>query len=198
MSISPPQYDEAALLTRIAQADQSAFTALFHRYKDRVYEIALAYTGSVILAEEITQDVFMRLWAHREKLPALHSLAAWLFTLARNRSFNVLRNQSTATRREKELLHHLPPAITPEGQRLYQQEMQQLIQEALALLSPAQKEAFVLSKMEGLSREEGAARMNIAPNTFKVHLLKAIRVIRAYLVSRDVFGWLLLAGCCRW
>lgn len=190
---SPPPYNEAELLTRVSQGDQSAFAIFFHQHKARVYEIALAYTESVPAAEEITQDVFMRLWAHRAKLPETRSFAAWLYTLTRNCSFNALRDQARAARREKELIEHLPPAITQEGQELLRTETRRLIGEAMELLSPSQKQAFTLAKLEGLSREESAARMGISPNTFKVHLLEATRVVRAYLVSRDVFIWVAVA-----
>jgi len=180
-----PIHNERILLEAIHAEDEKAFEEIFMGYKDRVFNIAMLYTESQELSEEIVQDVFVKVWSKRKELTAIRDFSSWIFTLTRNRSFNVLRDTATLQSHQQELISHLPTAH--EGDELMiVKDTEKLINEALQLLSPSQKQAFELFKIQGLSREETARAMNLSPNTVKVHLLHALRTIRAYLVINGV------------
>jgi RNA polymerase sigma-70 factor (family 1) len=171
-----------------AEGNEKAFEQLYRMHKDRVYEVALTYTESAVLAEEILQDIFVQVWMKRDGLPGIADFGSWLFILTRNRSFNVLRGIARSGSRDREMISHIPgEAADAADSRLLSADVQNLVQEAMHLLTPAQRQAFELFKIKGLSREETAAAMGIAPNTVKVHVLQAMRTIRAYLVSKNVF-----------
>ena len=172
----------------IEESDEKAFEQLYRLYKDRVYKIAFLYTESRILAEEILQDVFVRVWKNRAELSKITDFEAWLFTVTRNRSFNVLRDAVKAANRNREIVRNLPdPAEEGTDRKLVMADVEKLVAEGMKLLTPAQRKAFELSKLEGLTREAAAKAMGISPNTVKVHLLHATGIIRAYLIRKGAF-----------
>src|SRR5579863_5838564 len=82
---------EKELLHRVAAGDQSAFSILFHKYKQMVYQVAWTYTEDKELAEDILQDTFSVVWKKRETLTDVQDFSAWLYVVARNRSLQVLK-----------------------------------------------------------------------------------------------------------
>ncbi len=68
--------------------DATAFAALFRSYKDKLYGFLLRATGSPEMAEDIVQDIFLRLWKNREKLPEIGQFGAYIYQMARNQVIN--------------------------------------------------------------------------------------------------------------
>jgi len=77
-------YNEPALLLKIAEGDESAFRKLFEHYWDNIYSVALAFTKSPVIAEEMVQDVFVKIWTKRQYLPEVQKFSDYLFIIARN------------------------------------------------------------------------------------------------------------------
>lgn len=189
MNVNPHTLDADLirhLQHRTAESDEKAFEQLYLLHKDRVYEIAFTYTESPILSEEILQDIFVQVWMKRSELATIEDFRSWLFIMTRNRSFNVLRGIARAETRDREMVHYLPGTSPTADHRLLNADLENLLREAMQLLTPAQLKAFQLFKLQGLSREETAAAMGISPNTAKIHVMQAMRTIRAYLVGRNV------------
>ncbi len=178
-----PSYYSRYDLQLLAGGDERAFERLFFTYKNRMYDIALIYTESKILAEEVVQDIFMKIWVKREELPAVNDIYAWLYTLTKRRSFQVLRNNTRHACASPDFMAYIPGTAQEADERLQSTETRQLIAEAMDLLSGPQRQAFQLIRLEALSREEAATVMRISPNTIKVHLHYGIKVIRAYLIK---------------
>lgn len=167
----------------IACNDEQAFEKLFRLYKDRVYHVALTFTASTILAEEILQDIFVQVWMQRSTLPAIEDFNDWLFIVTRNRSFNTLRGVARAGARERKMVDHLPLTEETADRKLLTADIERLVTEGMQLLTPSQQKAFELSKLKGYSREQTAEIMGISANTVKVHLLHASRTVRAYVLA---------------
>lgn len=183
------------LLHLTASGDEKAFEQLFIRHKDRVYEIALLYTESGFLAEEILQDIFVQVWQKRSELPSIHNFSSWLFILTRNRCFNAVRDIARASSNNKALVRSLPESGAESADaRLLSSEAEKLVLQAMEQLTPAQRQAFELFKLKGLSREETARQMGISPNTVKVHLLHGMRSIRAFFIEKDLLIPAISAG----
>jgi RNA polymerase sigma factor (sigma-70 family) len=179
----------------LAGGDERAFERLFFAYKNRMYEIALIYTESKILAEEVVQDIFMKTWIKREELPAVNDIYAWLYTLSKRRAFQVLRNNTRHACASPDFMAYIPGTVQEADEKLQSIETRQLIAEAMDLLSGPQRQAFQLIRLEALSREKAAALMGISPNTIKVHLHYGIKVIRAYLIKKGGYFPLLIFFC---
>ncbi len=138
----------------------------------------------------------MRLWKRREHLPAIEKFDDYLFIVARNQAFSCLKRIS---RRELAEGSWSGEAFgdpnTPESQ-LVAREYALVLEEAIALLSPQQKQVYLLSVEENLRRGDIAKLLDISPETVKTYLARATRHIRAYSYSRlgMLISWLFLAA----
>ena len=194
LSTSP--YDNYELLQRVAYGNAVAFRELFSRYHDSVYAYSLRITHSVCMAEDITQEVFLKLWLHREKLKELENLEAWIITVARNLCFNQLKK----TAREKCIIGLQPEQydgadVVSIEQRVEQRDLLLKLREASAQLTPKEQIVYRLNKEQGLRKEEIARALNISQNTVKAHLTNALRKMRHYMESYSAAGFLVLCIC---
>lgn len=176
-----PFTNDAALVVQVAQGDEAAFRQLFDRYWDNIYGVALAFTKSPTIAEEIVQDVFLKIWLKRDKLPAIEKFDAYLFMVARNHILNKLRKKV----KEEPLLDSSLDQIeesanTPES-LVVTKEYERLVRQAVEQLPPQQRLIYNLSRQQGLSQEEIAASLHISRHTVKSHMNKALQVIRSFL-----------------
>src|SRR5262249_5656340 len=77
-------YNEISLLSAVAKGDESAFRQLFDQYWDNIYGVAFTFTKSPVIAEEMAQDVFVKIWLKRAELPQVKKFGDYLFIIARN------------------------------------------------------------------------------------------------------------------
>jgi RNA polymerase sigma-70 factor (ECF subfamily) len=172
--------NEVDLLKSIANGSEAAFSQLFDRYKNNVYGHALHFTQSVFIAEEITQDVFLKCWLKKESLADIQSLEAWLFTLTKNCCFNHLKKIAREHKLKSSLSQLGEDANENVESYLAVKEQQNLLQQAIDHLSAQQKLVFRLNRDAGLKNAEIAEQLNISPNTVKTHMVSAIRSIRLF------------------
>lgn len=175
---------EEDLLEKVARGDKSAFTALFHRYQRRIYDIAIRLTHSTIIAEEMVQDIFTMIWLKREDLLKVRDFNAYLFIVTRNEAYRTLRNLSTRRARLRELEEEeVTIAHNNVQEQLLEKEYAALLKTAVSRLPFMQQQVYHLMKEQALKRDEVAERLNIKPETVKRHIAQAMRNIRAYLLS---------------
>lgn len=180
----------AELLTKVSEGDEKAFSLFFYTYKDLVYSIALRYTKADIYAEEVVQDVFLRIWKNRDTLTSIENIEAWIRVITRNRSLSVLEQIIKEERNKEKQFSYLPPSGYEAGERATAQDMNKLLDHALNLLSPRQREIFVRCRLENMSRELVAEELGLAPATVSAHLTIANRTVRAFLASQ--IRWIIL------
>ncbi|MGV3556548.1 RNA polymerase sigma factor [Larkinella arboricola] len=185
-------YNEEDLLARIVMGDESAFVTLFHHYKDKIYSVALRLTESTFIAEEVVQDIFLKLWLKRDALSMIKDFESYLFIMARNQVFSALKKSARQKQLADDLALEIPTSENATYNALFGQECEKIIGEAVDLLPPQQKQIYLLSKEQELKREEIAKLLQISPDTVKAHLSKAIKRIRAYRNSQlgTHFFWL--------
>ena len=174
----PDKYIESEVLHQISKGDETAFRLLFNEHWQNMYGVAFMLTKSATLAEDMAQEIFMKLWIKREELPGVENFRSYLFIVARNHIFNELKKKSTDilfTNRLFEYFHDTKE--TPEI-KLLQKEAEQIMVEAIELLPQQQKMVYRMSREEGMTRNEMAERLGIAPNTVRNHLAKALEMIR--------------------
>jgi RNA polymerase sigma-70 factor (family 1) len=185
------RYDEKALLAKIACGDEHAFRKLFDLYKDRFYSVVLKMTRSDEVAEDIVQDVFMKIWAKRESLVHIDNPSSYFFTAVYRRVYHHYRKVAS----EKQLLQVALPikeGVNTTDEMVMAHESKKLIFQAIAKLPPQQQIVFRLSKQEGLSREDIASQLHISPNTVKNHLSNAIKFIQAFLGNSTFISMIVL------
>jgi RNA polymerase sigma-70 factor (ECF subfamily) len=179
-------------LTDIANGDQEAFCNFFHAFKNKIYSFSFSFTRSAEVAEEITQDVFIKVWTNRESLTEIENIDAWLSTVTKNLCFNYLKRIALERKAKGVLLNTQTLFEQNVEDYLSYKERASEIAEALDQLSPQQRLIFSLNRDKGLKNEEIAHQLNLSPNTVKTHMVTALRKIRSFLESHAAHFFTLL------
>jgi RNA polymerase sigma-70 factor (family 1) len=181
--IAPEIQNKETLLLQLSEGNEIAFTQLFDHYHGQVYDTALRYLKSEMAAEEIVQDVFLKIWNKRTELTVVQSFNAFLFTMARNTILDRLRRLARE-RTAQQVLSKQQGFTNDTDHRLLDNQYQEMLQQAIDNLPPQQKSVFRLAKMEGYSYKEIAEELGISVLTVKVHMNKALASLREYLAAR--------------
>src|SRR5699024_5387362 len=172
---------------------QEAFRAIYDEYKNRLYGYVLTITHSSHAAEEVTQELFIKIWTNREMLENVKDMERYIFTMARNRTLNYMRKASNDARILKELQRGMVSRENNVAERMLIQDYERLVKEALDRLSPRRNQVYRLSFYQGMKLEEIAAQMNLSRNTVKNHLVAARKFIRSYLIERGIIFLMILS-----
>jgi RNA polymerase sigma-70 factor, ECF subfamily len=177
--------EDNELLKRAGDGDMRAFDALLGKYHVRIYQFCLRMLNNVDEAEELTQDVFIKLYRNLKRFRGESRFNTWLFQIARNLTLNKLKYLKRRHYFTSQSLDR-PPAATenlpgrelqsPEKDtaRLYEDfELQTLIRRAIDALSPENKTLILLRDMEGLSYAEVAEITGLNEGTVKSRLHRA-------------------------
>lgn len=194
MHASPP-YNEKSLLLAIAAGDEEAFTRVFYRHHQKLGAFILRLSESAELTQEITQDVFLKIWTNRSTLTDIDHFEAYLFAMARNQVFNALKKLSREQLKKQRWLKDTTPAVygddAPDG---LTEEDFRMLQEAIGKLPPQQQKIYVLRSSSGMKYEDIAHQLGLSFETVKKHMLLARRAIRNYIGAHGctLLLWLLL------
>jgi RNA polymerase sigma-70 factor (family 1) len=177
-------YQDRELFTRIAGGDEDAFAMIFHEYNARLFPTVLKMVKSQTEAEEIIQNVFLRVWLKRDQLPEIEKPGAWLFRIASNLALSFLRDKATYWRHAA-----VAAPASEEDDEILQlsldaKELRHLIAEAAGALPEARRQIFTLSRFEGLSRPEIAQQLGLAESTVKNQLTSSLRFIQEYIFKK--------------
>ncbi|MGC4035764.1 MAG: RNA polymerase sigma-70 factor [Chitinophagaceae bacterium] len=170
------------MLQSIAEGSQIAFTQLYHLYSDKLYSFILRMTESPEAAQDIVQNVFLKIWKDRENIAGIENLNAYIFRMAKNNAINSFKRSMNETlilsKIQKEL--EVYDVASPE-ENLRQKEVKSLLANAIKDLPPQQNLVYKLSREQGLKHNEIARLLKISPYTVKNHLVVALRTIQEHL-----------------
>ena len=165
-------------VVRRAQAgDADAFQALYREHVGRVHAVCLRLARDRSAAEELTQDVFVRLWERLRSFRGESAFSTWLHRLATNVALMAQRSRG---RRERRVAPVADPAVYDRGTAPRAGEGLDL-ERALTLLPPGAREVFVLHDVEGFGHAEVGRLLGIAEGTSKAQLFRARRLLREML-----------------
>jgi len=173
---TPDALTEAQWAAGIQAGERQAFEALFRSCYGRLYQYAGRLVRDPQTAEDIVQDVFVRLWAGRSGLAIHTSLRSYLYTAVRNGCFNHLQHLQVRDSRRDEIQQTAPPEPTPE-QILDARDFERAVNLAVEELPPACREVFLLRKQDGLSYAEIAELQGVSVNTVKTQLSRALKAL---------------------
>lgn len=174
-------YDEKELLAAISRGDEMSFKTIYDHYHQRIHSLSFFLTRSHALSEDMTQEIFVKIWVHREDLPSIHHFDKWIRVLVRNHAYNYLNRMA----REKRLLNAgwstEPSVLTVAEDAIADKEFTVHLKKVIEKLPPQQKIVYILSRQDGLKLEAIAERMGLSINTVKNHLKAALSTIRVAL-----------------
>lgn len=167
------------LLDQLANDDERAFRQLFHFFSDKVYSFAYRLTRSETVAEEMVQEVFLKVWINRASLSEVSNFSAFLLTITKNQTFNILKRQALEERAKLRLLREFDDTQGETEEAFIMEEHKQLLNQAINHLPPQQRLVYSMCHQEGLRYEEVAQRLKISKLTVKTHMQQALRNIKS-------------------
>lgn len=181
---TPSLYELKFLFGQLAAGDEMAFRQIFDLYKFRVQSVALRILKDPADAEEIVQEVFLKLWVNQASGDKIEDPEAWLFTVVYNTIYNWTRKAANNTKLLDRLIHHIKAEQILQGEDvIIAEETRQIINKAIEKLPEQRKLIFQLSRQEGLSYQEIAEQLNISKHTVRNQLTQALQSIRTSLVQ---------------
>jgi len=191
MAILPNDLDPKDLFKLISEGNEMAFKILFEQYKKKTYAVAFKWTKSALAAEEITQETFISIWISRAQLGFVKDPVAYVYTIIYNNVQRYLKKEKNRNKILQLSLWNEKKFSNETEETILVNESQQIINQALAQLTPQKKQIFTLSRQQGRSYHEIGESLNLSPHTVKSHLLQAIKFIRNYM---EKIATLLIGG----
>lgn len=167
------------LQTKIAQDDEAAFTQLYLHFSKKLIHFSVSLVRSKEIAEELVEDVFVKLWGHRSHIIEIENLTVYLYVAVKNRSLNALSQKA------KELVassfDYLDTAVDEFAADPYDlmitAEMMGRMHQAIETLPPRCKMIFKLIREDGLRYKEVSDILNISVNTIDTQMAIAVKKI---------------------
>ncbi len=167
---------EAELVEKIRLGDVESFSQLFRQLYGPLCLFARRMVSDLDAAENIVQDVFVRLWDNREMLFIHTGIRSYLYAAVKNSCINFSKHGRFAIPLDAET--DRPDASEGEpDKQLESNELAQALDQAISALPPKCREIFLLAKFEGLSYEEIAEVQNISVNTVKTQLKRGLKAL---------------------
>jgi|SRR5690348_11443829 len=168
------------LIKQIAEDDEVAFRTIFDHYKAPFYSAAFKMTRSGSLAEEIVQEVFVKIWVKRKIIATAKRPADYIFTILHNCIYAQFRKLALEDKLKTTLAQDSEESEDSIQLLLLEKENKAILENIIDQMPPRQRLIYKLAKQEGWSREEIAKGLNISPNTVRNHLSAAIEFLRNY------------------
>lgn len=179
-NLSYSEFEDKDLMLLVAEGDREAFTCLYHRYFYYLFTLAMRYIKDESEAEDVLQQVFIKLWQMRDSGAIKDNVRGYLFAMTRNSIMNYVRDKNRLLQRN----YRLSQEIGEEEQDIWvMADKEDLISEmkkAIEALPPQQKRIANL-RCEGLSNQEIASRLHLSLNTVNSHYTKGLKALRTAL-----------------
>lgn len=171
------------LLSRIAAGDNEAFKTLFEMFYPKVKIFLVKFLKDENIAEDISQDIFVKIWTYREALPDIRSFNTYLYRMTRNAALNHLRgNHSKIDISKMSVLDDKD--IEAEYQT---KEKELLIRLTVEHMPPQRQRIFKMSREQGLSNDDIALKLGISKKTVENNITLALKDLRDVILAFLVF-----------
>lgn len=175
------------LLGCCRQGQLEAMEGLYNLYKKKVFGLAYRLTGNQQVAEDLTQDIFLKIFSSIQDVRQAELFPAWVYRLSVNTCYSYLRRERSLEQK----LHLLAPEEEKQNGQDYDpaaRELAAAVQEALSYLPEKLRLVFVLHEVEGLTHEKIGAMLGCQPGTSKSQLFKARLKLRKILRKKRLLG----------
>lgn len=165
--------------------DKSSFKNLFELHYSPLCNFAYRITDDIDQAEDIVQDIFVKVWNDPDLLDGNKNINSYLYSMVRNRAFEVIRRENISQKINQQLEYIQNNAATTnvEEDEIEKLLLLEQIYVSIRQLPPKCSEVFTLSKVNGLTYVQIAEKMNISVKTVENHMGKALRLMRELLTK---------------
>lgn len=190
MKKTDPDYNEAALIGNLRKGDPFAFEEIFARYSNKLYRFSFDYLKSEADAEEIVQEVFLKLWEKRKEIKSETSFQAYLFTITLNFIRRYFNRKARADRYKHEFLEQFSKENDQVEVSLTYQDLLNKLEILINQLPEKRKQIFIERKQHDKPVKQIAEELGITPKTVENQLTRALNFLRSEL-QKEHFGGLL-------
>lgn len=173
--------EDNTLLNNLRNGDQTAFAEIYNQYRSKIFVYACSLCKSPDIAEEIVQEVFIKIWQKRDQINTELNFGAYIKKITLNHVLNHLKKIAREKSLQQQLFLFIETIRNSTEDNLLEKELLKTYDEAIAQLPPQKKLIYNLSRNEDLTHDEIAKRLNISKNTVKNHMVEATRFIRNYV-----------------
>lgn len=183
--LSDKKFNSNSFLLLLKEGDKVAYETLFRLYYDKLIHVAKNYLVHKEDAEEIVQDVFLKLWSKKEILQ-VSNIHGYLFTMTKNGCLDKIRGDKVKRRYQEESFQvksNLQNAFLRDeaASLLIENELQKKILKSVNLLPERCRQVFLKSRIDGLKNSEIAEELGIAQKTVENHMSKALIHMKLHL-----------------
>jgi RNA polymerase sigma-70 factor (ECF subfamily) len=164
---------------------ETLFVDVFQQHEHRLYTLALALVKSEQHVKDIIQEVFLKLWEHRQHLHDIRNMEAWLYRVMENKIIDFLRKAAADSRLKNAIWNNISQARNETDEWLEAKEYNRIIQQAIDHLPPQRRRIYCLHKKDGLDHARIAAELSISRHTVKNQLSAAIQSIRSFVARNS-------------
>lgn len=168
---------EKELLQQLIAGDESGFVGLYEIYNRSIFNFILRYVSSTPLAEDLTQEVFIKIWESRSNLVGVRSFKAYLFITARNHTLNSLKVVFRSEAAIGEVIAGFVGLRNDTEEDMLHKDYLVFLKKTLNELPARSREIFKLCREEEKSYDEVAKSLNISRNAVKNHMVHSMKVL---------------------
>jgi RNA polymerase sigma-70 factor (ECF subfamily) len=180
-NLAPAEVSDAVLVNDILAGDPDALAALMQRYYVTLVQFVTRYVGAADVAEDVVQDVFVQVWASRERWAVRTTCRAYLYGAARNGALKALRSARRRQRAEVTAAD-LSVVSVPDGMAgVREGELRDAFADAVQALPARCREIFVLTHDQGLSYDETARALGVSASTVRNQIARALAALERAL-----------------
>ena len=183
--IDPDQEADLEALERVRRGDEAGAERLFTRWSGPLLKFTGRMLGDAAEAEEVTQDVFLKVIARAGQYDGRASVASWLFAIAANACRDRLRRSARRPSVPLDAVAEAPQPEVPADLRLAERQRRQAVRRALARLSDEQREVLVLARYHGLPYAEIARSLSITEGAVKTRIFRAMETLKSLFAEGD-------------
>ena len=167
----------------IASGDNEAFKTLFNIFFPKVKVFLVKFLKDDKAAEDIAQDIFVRIWSMRQALPEIKSFNTYLYRMTRNAALNYLRDKKVTL----EISEISVQDDKDVEQEYYRKEKELLIRLVVDQMPPQRRKVFTMSRYMGMTNDQIAKSLNISKHTVENHLSMSLKELRDVVVAFALF-----------
>ena len=176
------------LLVRLMNADEEAFRQIFDLYVKKIFQFVYGYIKQSTQAEDITQNIFIKIWEKRASIDIHQTFDGFIFTIAYRMVIDYLRQtklkfHSGAT---GNFLDESIASSVSSDDLLNGHQLESLYKKALHTLPPKRKEIFLLSRHAGMSNKQIASHLKISVKTVESQMTAALSTLKEYFTNSDI------------
>ncbi len=174
---------DTRLIEGLRRRDKAVFDFIFNSYYSSLCTFSLQYVNDRNAAEDLVQDFFVSVWIAAPNLQINTSLKSYLYAAVKNRCLDFQKHHKVTEKFRSFLLFAAETDDHSSEQYLTEGELRQAIEQSLSKLSPRCREIFELSRLNGLSNQEIAGKLNLSKRTVELQITNSLRTLRKELAE---------------